>query len=235
MRLIKMVGPAMVAAIAAMAFLGAGSASATTTALCNKDPGASNLCPTGSQLSGLLNVDGLQILGDGILETSLGKIRCENIHFKAHVPNASLAATSILGKITELVYLFCESKISGCSGKVADVTTTVVPEIHLLYLQPGLGELKLEKPSTTVVFLNCPLIGNVTCKFAENDTVVGLVHNLHDEGAGPKELPVGLFTEAPVTGPGGGICPKTAKLTTTFDLTYLLTVGGVKDPLFIAQ
>lgn len=232
MRLIKMLGLAMVGAIAAMALVGAGSASATTTALCSAHP-EGETCKAGTELSGLQNIDGLQILGIGVLKTSLGEIQCKGGHIKAHIPNASLAAGSLLGTIKVFTYLECESKLIGCSGKVANVTTTSEPEFHLLYTELNLGTLTVLKPATTVEILNCPLVGTIKCKFAENDTVAGTVHNLHNEGAGLKILPVVKFTEAPITGPGGGLCPKSGKLTTAFELKYL--EGTTEKPVFIAK
>jgi hypothetical protein len=232
MRLIKMLGLAMVAAVAAMALVGAGSASATTTALCSAHP-EGETCKAGTELSGLQNLDGLQILGAAVLTTSLGSFQCLGGHIKAHIPNASLATGSLLGTINVITVLECESKLTGCSGKKANVTTTVTPEFHLLYTELNLGTLSVLKPATTVEILNCPLVGTIKCKFAENDTITGTVHNLHDEGAGLKILPVVLFKAAPITGPGGGLCPKSGTLTSAFELKYLEGVN--EKPVFIAK
>jgi hypothetical protein len=234
MRFIKMLGLAMVAAVAAMALVGAGSASATSTALCSAHP-EGETCKAGTALTGLQKIDGLQILGAGVLTTSLGNIQCLNGHIKATIPNATLVTgSSLLGKINVFTYLECESKLTGCSGKTALITTTVEPEFHLLYTELNLGTLTVLKPSTTVEILNCPLVGTIKCKFAENDTVTGTVHNLHDEGAGLKILPVALFKAAPITGPGGGLCPKSGTLTTAFELKYLET-ATIEKPVFIAK
>lgn len=219
MKLIKMLGLAAVAAVAAMAFLGAGTASATQ--LCSAHPEGST-CKAGTALSGTQNVDGLQ-LGTGILKTGLGNIECKGAHIKGTL--ASGPSASLLGKLSSFVWLECTSHVFFCEG-AATVETTVEPEIHVTYTEPNLGTMVILNPST-IVKMPC---GSV-CKFAENDTVTGQVHNLF-EG---KVLPVALFKEAAITGPGGGICPTSGKETTTMDLTYLLTPGGVQDPVFIAE
>ena len=219
MRLIKMAGLAMVAAIAAMALVGAGSASATTTVLC-KD----HACK--EPLSGIVQIDGLQILGVGTLLTSLGNIHCQGGHIKAHI-EAGLNAGSLLGELLAFEYLECEALLIGCNGKPATVTTAGEPQIHVLYTETNLGHLTILKPSTTVEIKCGGLAGTIKCKFAENDNVLGTIHNLHEE----KLLPYVKFTKAPITGPGGGLCPKTGELDVSYELNYLS--GVTQLPVFI--
>ena len=219
MKLVKLLGLAAVASIAAMAFLGAATASATQ--LCSTDPEGS-ACKAGTALSGTLNIDGQQ-LGTGILKTSLGNIECTGSSIKG--TTATGPSASLLGTIAAFIWSGCTSHVFLCEGG-ATVTTTAKPEFHITYTEPGLGLIVILKPSTTVT-MPC----GIKCKFAENDSVDGLIHNLF-EG---KVLPVALFKEAPITGPGGGLCPSSGKESVTVDLSYLLTEGGVQDPLFIAE
>lgn len=233
MKLIKMFGLAMVAAVAVMALLGAGSASATSTALCKSDPpntgGSAGLCPGADQLSGTTKIDGLQ-LGSGTLTTSLGSITCLGAHIKAE-SEAGLNLGSLLGHINVFTYLECTASLIGCTpNKPATVTTTVEPEFHLLFTEPGLGDLTVLKPATTVEIKCGGLPGDIKCKFAENDTVLGTVHNL----VTGVNLPQVRFTGAAITGPGGGLCPKSGTLSTTLDLFYL-DANGTELQVFIAK
>ncbi len=53
MKLIKMFGLAVLAALMAMAFVGTGSAMAESTSLCTEDPGEGKACPEGKSLTHL--------------------------------------------------------------------------------------------------------------------------------------------------------------------------------------
>lgn len=230
MRLTRMVGLAAVAVVAVMALTG--SDSALATALCSNDPEGAK-CNTGTELSGLLNIDALQILGVASFLTSLGSVSCQSGHIKAHIPNASLSEFALQGRFTEFSYLECEAFWFGCNKKPATVETKFEPEFELSYTEPRLGSLTILFPITEIRIQCGGIVGTVTCFFSGQAKVVGTVHDLHEF----KKIPYLKFNKAPVSGPGGGLCPKSGELDSAYALNYLdaTKFPAEEAPVFIAR
>ena len=143
MRYVKMLGLAAVAAIAAMAFVGAGSASATTLCKVNTSP-----CPAGSSWGEKSTV--VASSTEAKLTGSL-TVTCKSSTTVTSEKNDGVSAP-LLGKITALTWTSC----SGCSP----VTTTLLPSGSLLgsTLTAGKTEVELK---------GC--LGFATCKAVANE------------------------------------------------------------------
>jgi hypothetical protein len=143
MKYVKMLGLAAVAAIAAMAFVGAGSASATTLCKVNTSP-----CPEASRYPVHSTV--LALSTEAKLTGSL-TVTCHS-HVTVLSETNDGASKALLGKITALLWTSC----SGCSP----VTTTLLPSGSLLgsTLTAGKTEVELK---------GC--LGFATCKAVVNE------------------------------------------------------------------
>lgn len=143
MKYVKMLGLAMVAAIAAMALVGAGSASATTLCKVNTNP-----CPEASRYTTPITV--LALSTEAVLSGSLN-VTCHS-HVTVLVENNDGANKPLLGKITLLDW-------TGCSGGCSSATTTQLPSGSLTALGSGNGTLTAGK--TVVELKGC--LGFATC------------------------------------------------------------------------
>ena len=132
MRLLKTLGLAMVAAVAAMAFIGAGSASAHPFGIvCHLGSPTSGECPSG-ELPFTGKVLGTSLEGD-TFTSSFVTVKCAG-HIHGEITHAGSATTHPLGFINQVLWTNCTNNI-GCS------TTTAAAETlpwHILGLANGL-------------------------------------------------------------------------------------------------
>jgi hypothetical protein len=107
-----MFGLAMVAAIAAMAFAGTGSASAAGSVLCDLGTQAGN-CPAGE----LPVTTPALVLGEGSVPdqfvSGFATVECKG-HIEGEVTDAGTPATFALGKITEVKWTNCSVNAPPC-------------------------------------------------------------------------------------------------------------------------
>lgn len=200
-RLIKMLGIAVVAALASMAFIGAGTASAKMTALCSAAPelvGGALHCKAGTKLTGTVTVTGTNV-GNPKLLAGSSTVECETSTFSANLNTESGASKElVLGPTTSLTFSK-NCKITGVPCTVTSVTANTPFETHVEYLgdQEPAGLVILLKPNTTLL-LNCFLVGDVKCVYAANENVHGELFNATGH----------LTVAAKVTTASGGLCPK---------------------------
>jgi len=214
-RLIKMLGLAAVAAIAAMAFVGASSAVAGSTDLCTEHPNAENKCPAGTSLA---------LVKDGI-------------HYVD--PLALLRAVGAFGVTKDIL---CEALFL---GEALDLAAPLVIHGEFKYGKPhGISSLpeglcfEMEKKENCGEIKEVGPLGGLLLVLRtshELATVVGhdfevlvkcgglhCVYNaagLEGHALGPllSELPNGAVTivNQTVNKVEGFLCPETASLTTT--------------------
>ncbi len=154
MKYVKMLGLAAVAAIAAMAFVGAGTASATTLCKVNTNP-----CPEGSRYPVESTVKATST--EAKLTGSL-TVTCEsNVTVLSETNDGASAA--LLGKITALTWTKC----SGCSP----VTTTLLPSGSLLGSTLTAGKTEVELKGC-LGFATCKAVAN-EAKLAFNGGTIG--------------------------------------------------------------
>ncbi len=205
MRLIKMLGLGMVAAIAAMALVGVGSASAHSTALCktNELPCKSPL-PSGTAITGALESG-----TTAKLKSSIGTVECKKSPTSGKTTSG--LATSVSGSITALKFEECKLGETSCT-----VTTEGLPYAASVLVIPGTmnGEFTVKNPSATV---KCGALINCTFGF---ESV-----NLTVDGGAPAKL---LAKEERLTLEKGFICPGESFWTATYTIT-------APNPLFISE
>lgn len=207
MRLIKMFGLTAIAAIAAMAFLGATSAMAENTALCNIDAASepSEECPEANLV--------------------------EHVHFETQklengvlVPQKGKLLTGTFGVTVECVALFLGNVVSPFLGSPLELTGNLsysscgggcsVTELSsggtILVLKEG-HELASVRGDGFRVLVNCGL-GVLHCVYNGNGLVghgLGPLLSSHNGHV--------TFSDATVTKDTGGIlCPPTSKLDADF-------------------
>ncbi len=194
-----MFGLAAIAAVAAMAFIGASSASATSTALCkvNEDP-----CAAGNQLSSLHMTNTAGTLGEllaiGGIELT---VLCLNILAQAEV----LALGSPLSVHTK------ELNLTNCGTNAGHNNCTVntaikLPLFDLLKTGANLGQLTALSGEALV---RCVIAGIIVIDCTYNGTglsftVEGALHSGAGTGHG---MLTSNGTELPLAS-GGGLCPE---------------------------
>jgi len=210
-KLIKMFGLAAMAALMAMAFAGAGSAMAESTALCSGDPGTGEheICQEkeGETIppSGLVShVHEATLSGKKAVLLSPATVECD-VLFLGDVTSANnLGAPLVIsGKFT---YTNCSC------GSVEETSASSTIEVLKL------GHELADVTGKGVVHVNC--IG-INCEYTGEGLVAhALGPLLTEETNGETRIEEQLVKKVP----GGFLCPKTAKLdllTTPLEPTYV--------------
>lgn len=149
MKLVKLFGLAMIAAVAAMAFIGAGTASAM---LCKR---AESPCLSANEYKPSTTV--LVSSEATKLTASFATVVCKSHATLVH--EGLNANKELFGRFTLLDW-------TGCTG-CTEVTTTALGTFRDKLTTPGNGELLPE--GTTVLLKNCPLGAECTAR-ANNET-----------------------------------------------------------------
>lgn len=148
MKLVKMLGLGMVAAIAAMAFVGASSASASNVVICgeNVEP-----CPAGKILPA-----GAKITGSAVNPVLLGQSneKCEKSSVTGEL---GAPGESLLAKVLSTTFT---GNCTPCTTVTASAT-----ELHITHNPDGTYKVLVLKPKA--VFTGCPL--GASCTFAAED------------------------------------------------------------------
>jgi hypothetical protein len=203
-----MLGLAALAALMAMAFVGASSAMAEPTALCKEDV---ETCPEGSRVTHVHETS----VGKGVLLSSVATIEC-NVEFLGEVisPENTGAPLEISGNFTYPM-AGCETA-GGTLCEVKETSTSAL--IEVLKTGHELAEVK----GTAEVNAHCGALINCTYNGA------GLTgHGLGPLLSSSLNGNVGIL-EQTTNKTGGALCPKTAKLdlTTTPEIHTYITKGA---------
>jgi len=221
MRFVKAFGLAALAALATMAFIGTGTASAqhdivlckTLATLC----AASEVWPTGTLVTALAK--------EPKLTSSLGTITCEDSYVKGLLENELGTATELkLDSVTvEFGKLPSPSLGTGCTGPC---TTEAGSTIHATFENT---RILVESPDIYYILggglallLNCPF--GVTCVYRSTHTKKLIKHNgTHLLHAG-NNLPLAQFEitlERQTTHSGSSLCPATS----VWNALYVFTLA----------
>jgi len=199
----KMFGLAAIAAVAAMAFVGAGTASAEGIAICKKNELP---CPVAEQVS-LIHAT-LEAGTVGRLLTSLSTILCLEVLAEAHVEGALLQATT-LNAIILVTFGKCGS--NAAHSNCASIATTGADGLaNLTKNAANLGTIKGTLGAPGSVKVQCTLIGfPLDCDYGGGSLTLPVEGAGHAAGAGN-----GRFTanesQLELTATLGGIfCPPT--------------------------
>lgn len=199
MRLVKWLVPATAAAAIALGLIGAASANAANTVLCEVEVSP---CPNGT----LWQFTPFEAKAEPLkLLTSLGTIECASSTI-----NGNLGALNAPQGVALESIVFAECKMGGIG---CFITTTGVGGMGLLRTTaiPNLGEATLENTAFSVV---CSLMH---CEYEGTP-------KLHLLGKNGTEVAKMTATEVVLTTIGGGFCPKTTKLDAVFTILVPLPV-----------
>lgn len=198
----KILGLAMVAAIAAMAFIGVGSASAVLCKAKESPCAAANQYPTPTEVT---------TLSKGTkLTNALGfETLCES---EAVLKHEGVKSGKLFGKFLKLVWTNCK----GCTT----VTTTTLGTFEDEPIGSGNGRLF---PKGTVVLLqNCPFGAECTASATSGTTVLNL-------NGGTINGTANATANTTVTLAGGGLCGSSGTWVTESGTPYIVTsVNGSK-------
>jgi hypothetical protein len=189
---IKMIGLTALTALLAMAFVGASSAMAESTALCNEDPVGTEVCPA----THLLNSVHEESVGKAKLVTTFLTIECD-VLFSGTISTTLANPLVISGGFT---YSNCGS----CTVKEEN----------------GPAEIKVLKEGHETGSVTYKFLIHVICGASSDCSYVGT--GLKGTAKGPllsAQVPdngeVSLVSQATTKEAGGFLCPKTSMLTIT--------------------
>lgn len=224
MRLIKMFGLAMVAAVAAMAFIGASSASATV--LCETQPTTPSsdtaVCHTGWDIGANAVITGTAEEPE-LTSTGVGfpNVVCAHSETKATVTNTGGASSTVTGTIDELDFTNCETT------KVPKVACTVTvenlpyhAEVHRITNTYD-GELTVKTDGNGNPGAKVECVGGVIkCTFSST------LFNVQVDGGASASV---TAVNEPLTLTSLGACPNSASWDATYEATGLTTEIWVAD------
>lgn len=210
MKLIKRIGLALAAAAAIMAFVGAGTASATALCKNNTSDPCSAVYASGTLVSGKST--------DAKLSTNLGTVECAESLTTVKTGAATAAGTPMSGEVTKLEWKTCHLGSTECT----------VETVHLNY-SASLNWTSGKNGSLTVssggagspgAHVKCEsLLVHLDCTF-EKPEVTGSVTGGFTEGSG---TPVGEVAFVGVTlNRTGGFCPEESTWTAHYKLTNVV-------------
>jgi len=205
MRLTKMFGLAAVAAVAAMAFVGASSASAETwTTICLVH--TSLVCPEKENI----DLFTFKAVGSTILKTNIATVLCLTSKGALEVEK-ELLANPLLVKLHELVFLEC-----GTNAEHNNCTVTVeqLPLLIVLKTALNLGTATVNKELPAKIKVECGKL--INCAYSEpvEGKSIAVEGALHKEGSGHGML---TANELEVKKTGGLFCPATSKWTALYE------------------
>jgi len=206
-RLTKMFGLAALAAVAAMAFVGVTSASATNTVLCKNN--ANLVCETANKIE---HATVTWLATNSTFLSSLANVLCTHSIISGKV---LLLANPLVGHIELIDFTTCEEDTFGTE---CTVNTNNAGLLKLLKTGPNAGSLHTEGAEFLV---DCPEIG-LHCVYGFPITAIGVA------GSVGTALAIMTVSNAQVVKKRGFFCPNE----TRWDATYSVTTP---DPVYIAE
>ncbi len=234
MQFVKAFGLAALAAVAAMAFLGAGSASAQEhkIVLCKK---LVTLCGVNDLWPSLTKI--FALAEDPELQTSIGNILCEDSLVTAELaeeigsPLKAKNITATFGKLpTPTLGTGCEGVCVESGGK---------PNVESIHAEIQSLEVIVEpenkyslRGTGLALILNCPLVG--TCVYRGENLISPIKHDglhLAHKFEDPSNLPLAEFKETlnRQTSHGGSVfCPATSLWLANYTLYLVKAPSGTE-------
>ena len=198
MKYMKMLGLAAIAAAALMAFVGAGTASATTLTAPH-----GTLVPVGTVITA-------EAESKVVLDPPFGTIECSKSHVEGKVTDAGSATTTVKGSISTLSFSECNATVHVLKTGTLEIHTD--PEN-----QPanGNGTLTSSGTEVTVEFFG------THCIFATSNTDIGTVTGYTNAVTVSKEhATFDISAIIPRTaGRSGAFCGSTAAWTGAYTIT----------------
>jgi hypothetical protein len=205
MKYAKMLGLCLVAALALMALVGAGTASATKLCKENKSP-----CPAGSTIAAGTALKGQQVAGTkSVFTTSLLTVECSGSTIEGKTTTAGGAGTAVKGEITSVLWSGCVSSLGGA----CTTSALGLPWTSEVTGSGGSGTMTINKAAGKFV---C----TVTCEYEASSLA------LTATGGNPAVVKA---EKASFKKKGGSfLCPATATWTSQYEIT-------TPKPLFVVS
>ncbi|MGN6254285.1 MAG: hypothetical protein ACTHO8_04805 [Solirubrobacterales bacterium] len=199
MKYLKMLGLAAIAACALMAFVGAGSASATTLT-CTEPAGTKITCPKGTEIHAVSE-------GKAVLDAPFGNIECEST-VTGKTSNTGSSTETVKGPIESLTF-------TNCGNDTVTVLKKGELEIHTFpnekEWEEGKGTLTSTGTEVTVIHLG------VHCIYTTSATDIGTLTGSKQTGATPT---LDISATIPRTGGNSGaFCGTSAPWTGSYKVT----------------
>jgi len=194
MKYIKMMGLAVVAAMAVMAMAGAGTASANGTACTTNTSPCTSLLANGTKLSAQLKSG-----THATLTSSLGNVTCKKSTVGGVINNASTAH----GEITSLTFTECTLGSTACTVKATapPYTVTGVASNQTLTITQKTGG------NVPGALVECGSF--INCTFSNSDITLGFTGG----------TPAFIKAEAVSLNRSGGFCPSTSTWHAEYEVT----------------
>jgi len=204
-RLIKMLGLAGAVALAAMAFVGTGAASADSA--CLADPGAMGLCPVGAVWNGPI----IGLSGEALFKVDNTVTKCKSSFLADYVANE--------GAHVGVLYLILNLNFFECVGACPNAFAENLPSLLLVAMAQLDAKLTGDGFGPPAVLLQNCVILNVpmNCLYITQPPVL-LNYLLELNGAGQPLVGALRFNAPMAWGGDDMLCPGNA----VFQATYLL-------------
>ncbi len=202
MRLIKMLGLAALAAVAAMAFLGASSAMAEfPTTLC-EEASETLTCPEKKQAKSFT-----MLAKTTTLLTNVVEVLCLHSSAKGTVEGSTLApaGTPLAVQLSELQFKEC-GRVSSGSHSDCTVTVNKQPLLQVLKTAANLGTAKVNPAAPAEINVKCGFF--INCTYSETTKPLTVESAEHTAEAGRGMLTASKVVVAKGT---GFACPETAE------------------------
>jgi hypothetical protein len=189
MKLIKMFGICALAALMAMAFVGAGSAMAEPTSLCTEDPGEGEVCSEGKWLTHLHEATAAG--APAVMKTSILTFKCDVLSLGNMVKGLG-KPLEIEGNIT----------VSNCSSGclASEISVQLLAKVLRSGHESADVEIEVEGNVHCGLLLNC----NYDASGVLGHTIGALLSSAKNGETS--------FEEQTLNKTGGLLCPKTAEL-----------------------
>lgn len=205
MRLVKMLGLVGVVALAAMAFVGTGTAAADSA--CLVDPGPMGLCPGGSIWNGPI----IGLSGEALFKVDNTVTKCKSSFLADYVANE--------GAHVGVLYLILNLNFSECVGACPNAVAENLPSLLLVAMAQLHAKLTGDGFGPPAVLLQNCLILNIpmNCLYKTQPPVL-LNYLLELNGVGQPLVGALRFNAPMVWGGDDALCPEGA----VFQATYLI-------------
>jgi hypothetical protein len=205
MKHMKMLGLCLVAAMALMALVGAGTASATKLCKENKTP-----CPAGSTITSGTAIKGQLVAGtEAVFTTSLLTVKCPESTIEGKTTNAGGGAgVNVKGEITAVSWKNCKSGSTACT-----TTALGLPWLSEVSGSAGSGTMTVSKVAGK---FTC----SVTCEYEAASAATSVT------GGSPANVKASSVSFKKIG--GSFLCPSTATWSSEYEIT-------TPKPLFVVS
>lgn len=195
MKHLKMLGLCLAGVLAAMALLGAGTASATKLCSENKSP-----CPAGSTIGSGSSINGQLVSGTkAVFVTTLTTVECSESTISGKTTSAGGAGVAVKGEISSVVWKSCTSGLGSCT-----TSATGLPWLSEVTGSGGNGTMTVSNAGGK---FTC---GGISCEYSTTSAATSVT------GGNPAIVKANKVS---LSKKSGIFCPSTATWTSEYEIT----------------